>query len=55
VPGIVRFIAFNFIKPPGGAGFGYYKILAIVMPVPETAMYKNYGFIARQNYIGLAG
>jgi len=44
-----------FIEPPFGAGFGHDKISAVFMAMPETAIYKYYGFVFGEYYIGFAG
>jgi len=45
----------DFSEPKFGAGFGNCEIPATFVAMPETAVYKYYGSIFRQNNIGFSG
>ena len=52
--GIVGHVAVYFGSPPKGAGFGYYKVFAVAVPVPKAAVNKYGGVVFGQNNIGPA-
>jgi len=52
---IIGLIGIYFIYPPRSSCFGYNKIFAFIISMPEAAMNKDDGFAFREYYIRFAG
>ena len=52
---VALFVAFYLLLPVLGIALGQYKISAVFVAVPETAVYKDDGSVFAQDNVGCAG
>ena len=52
---VAMFVAFYLLLPELAITLGQYEVFAAFVPVPEAAVYKNYGLILPKDNVGGAG
>lgn len=52
---VALFVAFYFLLPELAIALGHYKVFAVFVAVPETAVYKDDASVFAQDDVGCAG